>query len=187
MGGLKKLWPPLRNLRRAETDIPKNILTKHFEIPSWKIAHGSDYISTWLCCISQQNKEGNYPHQTWALCPVLVPQGQEGHNKTGMSLGGLGEGKRTKMVMGLETLAHEERLKGLGSFSLEKQGVGGILSQSYRARNVGDEGILFMRVHCDGRISHFRPNFVSRHKKNFPIVKPNKGWNKLPGDAAKLP
>lgn len=28
--------------------------------------------------------------------------------------------KCTKMVMGLETLAHEERLEGLGSFSLER-------------------------------------------------------------------
>lgn len=34
------------------------------------------------------------------------------------------EGKHTKMVMGLETLADEERLKGLGSFSPENQGLG---------------------------------------------------------------
>lgn len=145
-------------------------------------------ISVPGCAVSASgSKNATIPHHTWALCPVLVHQGQEGHKKTGESPEGLCRANRTEMAMWLETLAHEERLKGLGSFSLEKQGVGGILSQSYRAGNVGDESILFMRVHCDGQSSCFRPNFVSRHKKNFPIVKQTKGWDKLPRGAAKLP
>lgn len=92
------------------------------------------------------------------------------------------------MVIGLDTLSHEERLKGLGSFSLEKQGLEGISSQALRCcKYRDDEGALFMKMHCDGQPSCFRPDFASRHKKNFSTVRPTKGCDRLPGGMAKFP
>ena len=57
--------------------------------------------------------------------------------------------------------------------------------QCWKCRD--DEGTLFMVMHCDGQSSRFRPNFVSRPKKNFSTVRPTKGWDRLPGGVAKFP
>lgn len=68
------------------------------------------------------------PHHVWALHPALSPWSRRKLKNWGQpsSFRG-GEGvKCPKMVIGLETLAHEERLKGWGSFSLVKRGLRGI-------------------------------------------------------------
>lgn len=84
---------------------------------------------------SQQLRDATIPHHTWALCLVWSPKVKRDTEKPGRPQQSW-RGKCTEVVMGWEILAHEERLKGLGSFSLEKRRLSRISSQSFSAGNM---------------------------------------------------
>jgi len=116
------------------------------------------------------------------LCPALEPSAHEGHRAARG-----GPEKATKMIRGLEHLCCEERLRGLGLFSLEKKRLWEDLTAAFQylkgaCRKDGEN--IFSRACCDRtrnngfklREAMFR---LDIKKKSF-TMRVVKHWHRLP-------
>lgn len=143
MGELKKLQPLLKSPRgqslRAIPNPPVQSIVKSLGEKSWQWPH--NHIAALHCTIGSavsRQEDVIIPHHTWAQRPHLGPLCSRGCWKTGA---------HQRWQMGLETLMHEERLKQLHPFSLEKQELRLFhpVFQYLKYLGRGDKGIVFTR------------------------------------------
>ncbi|GAB0176436.1 hypothetical protein GRJ2_000108800 [Grus japonensis] len=98
--------------------------------------------------------------------------------------------RATKMIRGLEHVCYEDRLRQLGSFSLEKRRLQGDLRAAFQYLKKAGEG-LFTRA-CSDRTSGkgFKlkeGRFRLGIRKKFFTVMVVRHWNRLPREAVEAP
>ncbi|RMC13266.1 hypothetical protein DUI87_10800 [Hirundo rustica rustica] len=123
------------------------------------------------------------------LYPVLDSSGQERQGATGK-----GPVEAIKMIRDLEHLSHEESLRKLGLFSLEKRRLRGALINPYKPLKGGcqEEGARLYSVvpknwiRSNGhKLKHKK--FHLNMRKNFFTLRVAEPWNRLPRKVVDLP
>jgi len=121
--------------------------------------------------------------------PGLEPSAQDRHRPAGVV-----PEETTAMIRGLEHLCYEERLRGLGLFSLEKRKLHGDLRGAFQywkgAYKKAGEGLLTRACSDRTRGNSFKlkeGRFRLDMRKKFFIMWVARPWHRLPTEAVDVP